>query len=174
MVFVKWSNLDLNWHKCSGSDFFICSHDEGDQALLHRFVAGAAAGSCKDVLGDQVGEILALDVALRRNDKDWVDNIPKDMESDIFYSLYYGHFLCNVFHRNYILKKDIDKAKIKSRLLNLLDSKGAKYPAEHNVGHLYKADNCMQKFYSELDPTNTFNPGVGKMSKYKNNCNCCH
>ncbi|MGP9513788.1 MULTISPECIES: hypothetical protein, partial [unclassified Psychrobacter] len=24
-----------------------------------------------------------------------------------------------------------------------------------------------------LDPTNSFNPGIGKMSKTKRNCSCC-
>ena len=44
----------------------------------------------------------------------------------------------------------------------------AKYPAEHNVGHLYKADKHLEKFYKDLDPTNTFNSGIGKTSKNKN------
>ena len=52
--------------------------------------------------------------------------------------------------------------------------KGAKYPAEHNVGHLYEAENSLQSFYKKLDPTNTFNPGIGKMSKYQGHCSCCH
>ena len=58
-------------------------------------------------------------------------------------------------------------------MLTLLNAKGAKYPAEHNVGHLYKADNNLKKFYKKLDPGNVFNPGIGKMSKYKESCNCC-
>ncbi|MGO3917640.1 MAG: hypothetical protein ACTJH9_15925, partial [Pseudoalteromonas sp.] len=28
-------------------------------------------------------------------------------------------------------------------------------------------------FYKSLDPTNTFNPGIGKMQKNKRNCSCC-
>ena len=59
-------------------------------------------------------------------------------------------------------------------MLALLDSRGAKYPAEHNVGHLYEAESNLQKFYKDLDPTNTFNPGIGKMEKHKRNCSCCH
>ncbi|MGO1283373.1 hypothetical protein, partial [Psychrobacter sp.] len=27
--------------------------------------------------------------------------------------------------------------------------------------------------YKSLDPTNSFNPGIGKMSKTKRNCSCC-
>jgi D-lactate dehydrogenase (quinone) len=165
--------LDLSWTKYHDSDFFTCTNDEGADALTHRFSAGGAAGSCKAILDNKVGDILALDVALRRNDEDWVDNISKDIENEVAYSLYYGHFLCNVFHRNYILKKGADKDKIKLNLLNSLDHKGAKYPAEHNVGHLYEADSNLQEFYSKLDPTNTFNPGIGNMSKDRQNCNCC-
>jgi len=32
-------------------------------------------------------------------------------------------------------------------MLKFLDNKSAKYPAEHNVGHLYKAENSLQQFY---------------------------
>ena len=49
-----------------------------------------------------------------------------------------------------------------------LDANNAKYPAEHNVGHLYKADHSLEYFYRKLDPTNTFNSGIGKCSKKKN------
>jgi D-lactate dehydrogenase len=43
----------------------------------------------------------------------------------------------------------------------------AEYPAEHNVGHLYQAKPQLAAFYRQLDPTNTFNPGIGKTSKQK-------
>jgi D-lactate dehydrogenase (quinone) len=165
--------LDREWNECPDSGFFACTTDEGFKALLHRFAAGGAAGNYQAIHKDKVGDILALDIALRRNDEDWIDSLPKDISDNIIHPLYYGHFLCNVFHRNYLLKKGANKAKIKSEILALLDAKGAKYPAEHNVGHLYKADNNLQKFYTKLDPSNTFNPGIGKMSKYRVNCNCC-
>ena len=165
--------LDQNWLKCFDADYFTCTEDEGEMALLHRFSAGGAAGNYQAINNNQVEGILALDVALRRNDEDWVDHLPKEINNNMVHSLYYGHFLCNVFHRNYILKKGVDKTIMKSKILKLLDEKGAKYPAEHNVGHLYEADDNLQKFYAKLDPTNTFNPGIGKMSKYRNSCNCC-
>lgn len=58
-------------------------------------------------------------------------------------------------------------------MLALLDNRGAKYPAEHNVGHLYDAEDTLKAFYRSLDPTNTFNPGIGQMEKTKRNCACC-
>jgi D-lactate dehydrogenase (quinone) len=165
--------LDKEWNQCPDSGFFACTHDEGNKALLHRFSAGGAAGNYQAIHEEQVGGILALDVALRRNDEDWTDSLPEDISNNIVHPLYYGHFLCNVFHRNYLLKKGVDKTKIKLKILALLDEKGAKYPAEHNVGHLYEAGNSLQEFYTKLDPSNTFNPGIGKMSKYRAKCNCC-
>ena len=53
-------------------------------------------------------------------------------------------------------------------MLELLDTRGAEYPAEHNVGHLYKAKPDLADFYKKCDPTNSFNPGIGKMSKARN------
>ena len=50
-------------------------------------------------------------------------------------------------------------------MLERLDAKGAKYPAEHNVGHMYEAEANLKAFYEKLDPTNTFNPGIGKTAK---------
>lgn len=52
-------------------------------------------------------------------------------------------------------------------MLELLDKRGAQYPAEHNVGHLYEAKPTLRNFYQKLDPTNSFNPGLGKTSKKK-------
>ncbi|MEG0057953.1 MAG: D-lactate dehydrogenase, partial [Hafnia sp.] len=61
----------------------------------------------------------------------------------------------------------------KEKMLALLDTRGAEYPAEHNVGHLYKAKPQLKAFYQQNDPTNTLNPGIGKTSKLKNwGCDC--
>lgn len=46
---------------------------------------------------------------------------------------------------------------LKEQMLELLQQRGAQYPAEHNVGHLYKAPETLQKFYRENDPTNSMN-----------------
>lgn len=46
-------------------------------------------------------------------------------------------------------------------------TRGAEYPAEHNVGHLYEAKPALRKFYESLDSNNAFNPGIGKTSKQK-------
>ena len=67
--------------------------------------------------------------------------------------------------QNYIIKKGVDPKKILEKLLKIYDERGAEYPAEHNVGHEYNAKTNLLKFYKKLDPTNSFNPGIGKSSK---------
>lgn len=47
-------------------------------------------------------------------------------------------------------------------MLELLKARGAQYPAEHNVGHLYEAPESLKQFYRQNDPTNSMNPGLGK------------
>jgi D-lactate dehydrogenase len=51
--------------------------------------------------------------------------------------------------------------------MKLFDARGAEYPAEHNVGHLYEAKSTLREHYMRCDPTNTFNPGIGKTSRRK-------
>ena len=159
--------------KSNIGNFLSCSDEEASKAFLLRFAAAGAAVRYQTLNYKTVGDILALDIALRRNDDAWVERLPEHIEKHIDKSLYYGHFFCHVFHQDYILKKGSDAKKVKADMLKQLDSKGAKYPAEHNVGHLYKADDALQRFYESLDPTNTFNPGVGMLEKHKRNCSCC-
>ncbi|MFC4701303.1 D-lactate dehydrogenase [Glaciecola siphonariae] len=153
--------------------FFECNEQEASAAFLHRFAAAGAAMRYHTLHGKKLGDILALDIALKRNEENWVEHLSPNIASQIEKSLYYGHFFCHVFHQDYILKKGADARAVKKAMLEVLDQRGAKYPAEHNVGHLYEAEAPLQAFYRALDPTNTFNPGVGKMSKHKRNCACC-
>jgi len=148
-------------------DSFECSAREAKIAGLHRFAAAGAAIRYQAVHQQQVGEILALDIALRRNERDWLENLPEEIDSQIQHRLYYGHFMCHVLHQDYILKKGVNAGALKKRMLELLDRRGAEYPAEHNVGHLYKAKPGLQAFYRALDPTNSMNPGIGGMSKHR-------
>lgn len=153
-------------------NYFECSEDEAAKAYLHRFAAAGAAIRYQTLKSEELGDILALDIALRRNDEHWVENLPESIADTIDKRLYYGHFFCHVFHQDYVLKKGVDAKQIKAQMLALLDSRGAKYPAEHNVGHLYDAEDTLKNFYNKLDPTNRFNPGIGKMDKHKRNCSC--
>ncbi|WP_390900619.1 D-lactate dehydrogenase [Serratia fonticola] len=149
-------------------DFFVCTPEEGKKAFLHRFAAAGAAVRYHAVHTDQVEDILALDIALRRNDTEWFETLPPEIDNQLVHKLYYGHFMCHVFHQDYVVKKGADSHALKEQMLAILNQRGAEYPAEHNVGHLYHAKPDLQAFYQDADPTNSFNPGIGKTSKQKN------
>lgn len=149
-------------------DFFACTTEEGNKAFLHRFAAAGAAIRYQAVHADEVEDILALDIALRRNDEAWFETLPPEIDSQLVHKLYYGHFFCHVFHQDYIVKKGVDSHALKAQMLELLRARGAQYPAEHNVGHLYEAPEPLVQFYRQNDPTNSMNPGIGKTSKRKN------
>jgi D-lactate dehydrogenase len=146
-------------------DFFECAPDEASRAMLHRFAVAGAAVRYRAIHPDEVEDIVALDVALRRNETEWADSLPQDLEKRVLRKLYYGHFLCHVMHRDYLVRKGEDPVALEQKLLALLDERGAEYPAEHNVGHLYRAKPALADFYRSLDPTNALNPGIGHTSK---------
>ncbi|MEG9476065.1 D-lactate dehydrogenase [Mannheimia indoligenes] len=151
----------------SRGNYFECDAVETQAAMLHRFAVASAAIRYRAIHSKEVEDIVALDVALRRNDADWFEKLPAEVDSKIIHKLYYGHFMCHVFHQDYIVKKGVDCLNLEHEMLKLLDIRGAKYPAEHNVGHLYEAKPELRKFYKQLDPTNSFNPGIGQTSKKK-------
>jgi D-lactate dehydrogenase len=146
--------------------FFECTNDEGDKAFLHRFAAAGAAIRYRAIHRREVQDIVALDVALRRNDPDWVETLPDHVAKPIIHKLYYGHFFCHVFHQDYIVSKGHNTLELEHRIWKLLNARGAQYPAEHNVGHLYEAKPALINHYKSLDPCNCFNPGIGGTSKY--------
>lgn len=149
------------------ADFFVCTAREGKIAGLHRFAAAGAAIRYQNIHAAEVEDILALDIALKRNERAWLEELPEEINQHISHRLYYGHFMCHVLHQDYIVRKGVDAKALKAQMLELLETRGAEYPAEHNVGHLYKAKPDLAEFYKSVDPTNSMNPGIGKMSKKK-------
>ncbi|MDM3871194.1 D-lactate dehydrogenase [Porticoccus sp. W117] len=147
--------------------YFACTDEEADKAILHRFVAAGAVGRYHTMNPKISGAMMTIDVALRRNERDWLEVLPAELEEQIAAKFYYGHLFCHVMHQNYILKKGVDAKALKAKILALFDARGAEYPAEHNVGHEYHAKAELKAFYRECDPTNSFNPGIGKTSKRK-------
>lgn len=147
-------------------DFFECTDDEGEKAFLHRFAAAGAGVRFRAIYEREVDDIVALDVALRRNDQDWFETLPDDLESAILHKLYYGHFFCHVFHQDYIVRKSHNSLQLEHRMWRLLAVRGAEFPAEHNVGQLYHAKPALVTHYKCLDPCNCFNVGIGYTSKH--------
>ncbi len=156
-----------NFFSRSKGEFFECSKVEGEKAMLHRFLAAGAISRYHICKGKNSGEMISLDFALRRNDREWFTNAIDDNNNLIMDKFCYGHFFCHVLHQNYILVKGADPEKVKKIILNDLEKRGAEYPAEHNVGCEYQAKENLLAHYKRLDPTNSFNPGVGQTSKNK-------
>lgn len=153
--------------KNNNGDYFICTPKEAKKALLHRFVAASAIGRYHALNAKDLGEMMSMDIALPRNEKNWFEQLPPELDELFEMKLYYGHLFCHVLHQNYVLKKGVDAKALKEKLLKTYDARGAEYPAEHNVGHEYTAKPILSNFYKDLDPTNGFNPGIGKTSKLK-------
>ncbi len=152
--------------QASGSvGMFECTLQEAEAAMLHRFAVAGAAVRCRAVHPDTVEDIVALDIALPRNTRHWLERLPNEIESQLVGKLYYGHFFCHVFHQDYLVRKGCDPIALERRLLELMDARGAEYPAEHNVGHLYRAKPDLAKHYRKLDPCNCLNPGIGDTSR---------
>ena len=156
-----------NFFQKNEGDFFECNEKEAKKAILHRFVAASALGRYHSIYKKDIGPMLSLDIAFPRNELDWFENLPDEIDSSFEMKLYYGHLFCHVLHHNYIVKKGVDGEELMHNLLKYYDSRGAEYPAEHNVGHEYFAKPALSSFYKDLDPTNSFNPGIGKTSKKK-------
>ena len=156
-----------DFFKTNDGDYFVCTPKEAKKALLHRFVAASAVGRFHALNSNALGEMMSMDIALPRNEKNWFEHLPQELDELFEMKLYYGHLFCHVLHQNYILKKGVDAKSLKEKLLKTYDVRGAEYPAEHNVGHEYFAKPVLSEFYKKLDPTNGFNPGIGKTSKLK-------
>jgi D-lactate dehydrogenase len=157
--------LSATW--AAAGDFIECSPDESSKAFLHRFVTAGAAIRYRAIHGNTIEDIVALDVALPRNESEWVETLPQDLEQQVVAKLYYGHFFCHVFHQDYLVRKGADPLAFEHAMWAQLDARRAEYPAEHNVGHLYRAKLSLERHYRALDPVNVFNPGVGQLSKLK-------
>ena len=153
--------------KNQDGDYFICNEFESKKASLHRFVSASAIGRYHILNSKNHGEMMSLDIAFPRNEKNWFEKLPKEIDELLEMKLYYGHLFCHVLHQNYIVKKGVDGDELKKKLLKIYDKRGAEYPAEHNVGHEYHAKPSLLDFYKQLDPTNRFNPGIGKTTKLK-------
>ena len=154
--------------KNQDGDYFICNEFESKKASLHRFVSASAIGRYHILNSKNHGDMMSLDIAFPRNEKNWFEKLPKEIDDLLEMKLYYGHLFCHVLHQNYIVKKGVDGDELKKKLLKIYDKRGAEYPAEHNVGHEYHAKPSLLNFYKQIDPTNRFNPGIGKTTKLKN------
>ncbi len=152
----------------NSTHFIRCTEHDARYISLFRFAAASAAMRYAACHRQQVSGVVSLDIALPRNMTTWFETLPEELERLVSMPLYYGHFLCHVMHHDYVIRPGEDITEVKAALLRFQQLRGAKYPAEHNFGQAYAADPSTALFYRHLDPSNSFNPGTGRMSPKRN------
>lgn len=157
-----------------GGSFFLCSDDEARSAMLHRFGAASAMTRFYNMYRRKAAGLITFDVALRRDDEDWLEVLPPEIADQLVASSYYGHFFCHVLHQDHVAKRGVDPVLLKKQMSALLEQRGAVIPAEHNYGRLYPAPPDLVAHYRQLDPHNVFNAGVGKTSARKDWADLAH
>ncbi|MGP5612254.1 D-lactate dehydrogenase [Brachybacterium alimentarium] len=144
--------------------FFECDDEEAQSATLIRFGVASAASRYFVMHRAEASAMVTFDVALRRDDEDWLEVLPPHIADQLLESVYFGHFFCHVLHQDHVAKKGVDPVALKKEMTALLESRGAAVPAEHNYGRLYPAPEPMVDHFRQLDPLNMFNAGVGETS----------
>ena len=147
--------------------FFECDADEAESATLIRFGVASAASRFFVMHRSEASAMVTFDVALRRDDADWLEVLPPRIADQLLESVYFGHFFCHVLHQDHVAKKGVDPVALKKTMTALLQSRGAAVPAEHNFGRIYPAPEPMVEHFKQLDPLNMFNAGVGETSPRK-------
>ncbi|PWH07156.1 D-lactate dehydrogenase [Brachybacterium endophyticum] len=145
-------------------EFFECDPDEAKSATLIRFGVASAAGRYFAMHRKEASAMVTFDVALRRDDEDWLEVLPPEIADQLLESVYFGHFFCHVLHQDHVAKKGVDPIALKRTMTRLLEERGAAVPAEHNYGRIYPAPRSMVEHFQQLDPHNVMNAGVGETS----------
>jgi len=113
-----------DYFKTAEGDFFACTAEEGSKAFLHRFAAAGAAIRYQAVHADEVEDILALDIALRRNDTECL-NICRRKSTANWYTSSITVTLCAMSStRITLLKKGSMPMRLKSRCWNFCANAG--------------------------------------------------
>ena len=51
----------------------------------------------------ELGPIMTIDVAFPRNEKEWFETLPKEIDDQIAVKFYYGHLFCHVMHQQHLV-----------------------------------------------------------------------
>jgi D-lactate dehydrogenase len=136
--------------KTAEGDFFACTPEEGSKAFLHRFAAAGAAIRYQAVHSEERWKIFwhwispcdatipnGLNICRRKLTASW-------------YTSSITATLCAMSSIRITSLKRVDAHELKEQMLALLRERGAQYPAEHNVGHLYKAPDALSSFIARM------------------------
>ena len=96
--------------------------NESKKAMLHRYVSAGAFGRYQSLKNKTNNESFSMDIALPRNEVNWFENLPDEIENSIELKLYYSITCpaCGSFHKNVVpkIKRDyVNKKNTKIRFL---------------------------------------------------------
>ena len=156
-------------HKNPDIGYILCNEKEHKGAVNFRFATGNGAIRFSQMQNNPHLKMLTYDVAYPRNALDVIENIiPPKIKDALYHINHVSHFFCHVVHQTYLVDTRVcDYDTVDKAFLKFFADTGAKYPAEHNFGNKYTAPHTVHDFYQHLDPCNSFNAGVGGMSKRK-------
>src|SRR5699024_1788212 len=115
-------------------DCFVCTDDEAQSAMLHRFGAASAATRYFNLNRDESADMITFGVALRRDEDDWLEVLPDEIAGQLHVSSYYGQFFCHVLHQDHLAEKGVGPVALKNEMTELLEAGGAGLPADHTYG----------------------------------------
>ncbi|VTR52536.1 D-lactate dehydrogenase [Serratia fonticola] len=149
-------------------DFFVCTPEEARKRSCTALPQRAPPCAITRYMPIRSEDILALDIALRRNDTEWFETLPPEIDNQLVHKLYYGHFMCHVFHQDYVVKKGADSHALKEQMLAILNQRGAGVSgrAQRRPSVSCQGRICRRSIRMPIPPT-VFNPGIGKTSKQK-------
>ncbi|SQC63675.1 D-lactate dehydrogenase [Klebsiella pneumoniae] len=104
-------------------DFFACTPEEGSKAFLHRFAAAGAADPPIRRCMPTKSKIFWRWISPCAVTIPSGSNIcrPKSTASWCI-SSNYGHFMCHVFHQDYIVRKGVDAHALKEKNAGVTES----------------------------------------------------
>ncbi len=150
-------------------EYIICNKREHQAAVDVRFAAGNGMMRYEQMSRNKNLKVLNYDVAYPRNADDVIGNIiPAEIDHALYVKNHISHFFCHVTHQGYLVDTSkCDVQTVDKAFKDFFKQQNAMYPAEHNFGNMYPAPDQVQSFYKHLDPCNSFNAGIGQMSKCK-------
>ena len=75
------------------------------KAILHRFTAASAFGRYSKIHENKIGGQMSMDIAFPRNEKNWFEELPPDLEDSFELKFYYGTYFVMYFTKTTLLKK---------------------------------------------------------------------
>ena len=114
------------------------------KSFTSSICSASAIGRYHSLNINEVGEMMSLDVAFQEMKNIGLNNYPRRSMIKLKRNLLLIILSCTT--PKLYFKKGINAENLKNQLLESYIKRGAEFPAEHNVGHEYKANDTLINF----------------------------